>query len=58
MFSHHCHVWIGLLCAAGVLPAQTFVVDVNNGPGTHFTSVQAAITAVPDGADDRSSFYW
>ena len=30
--------------------AQTFVVDVANGPGTNFTSIATAISAVPDGA--------
>ncbi len=43
----------GLLLAAisaATTPAQVFVVDVNNGPGTNFTSIAAAVTAVPDGA--------
>lgn len=35
---------------AALLPAQTFVVDAANGPGTHFPSLAAAIPAVPDGA--------
>ncbi|MCA8951697.1 MAG: hypothetical protein KDE27_19470 [Planctomycetes bacterium] len=30
--------------------AQTFVVDVNNGPGTDYTTIAAAVAAVPDGA--------
>lgn len=30
--------------------AQVFVVDTNNGPGTHFTSIATAVAAVPDGA--------
>jgi len=35
-----------------VLPAtaQVFVVDVNNGPGTHFTDLAVAAARVPDGA--------
>lgn len=33
-----------------LLCGQTFVVDKNNGPGTHFTSITAAIAAVPSGA--------
>lgn len=37
-----------LLLAAA--PAQTFVVDANNGPGTNFTSIAAAVATVPDGA--------
>lgn len=32
------------------LGAQTFVVDAANGPGTHYTSIDAATVAVPDGA--------
>jgi hypothetical protein len=30
--------------------AQTFVVDAANGPGAHFTSLPAAVAAVPDGS--------
>jgi hypothetical protein len=30
--------------------AQTFVVDVNNGPGTDFTSLATAANTAPDGA--------
>lgn len=36
------------LCAA--LSGQTYIVDANNGPGTSFTSIAAAVAAVPDGA--------
>jgi hypothetical protein len=39
-----------VLLAAGLAPAQTFVVDVQNGPGTNFTSITAAIGAVPNGS--------
>jgi len=39
-----------LFTLATVMPAQTFVVDPANGPGTHFTNLQTALTAVPDGA--------
>lgn len=38
---------IALVAAA---PAQTFVVDASNGPGTDYTDLPAAIAAVPDGA--------
>lgn len=38
------------LLLAATLPAQQFVVDIANGPGTNFTSLTAAITAVPNGA--------
>ena len=30
------------------LPAQAFVVDAANGPGANYTSIAAAVTAVPD----------
>jgi hypothetical protein len=33
-----------------VLAAQSFVVDVNGGPGANFTSLTAAVAAVPDGS--------
>ncbi|MCR9247461.1 MAG: hypothetical protein NXI31_20715 [bacterium] len=36
-----------VLCTAS---AQTYVVDVTNGPGTNFTSIATAVAAVPDGA--------
>jgi hypothetical protein len=39
-------LWIGLALARG----QTFVVDVNNGPGAQFTEIQAAVAAVPSGS--------
>jgi hypothetical protein len=32
------------------LAAQVFVVDASNGPGANFTSIAAAVAAVPDGA--------
>lgn len=30
--------------------AQTVIVDANNGPGTHYTDLSVAVSAVPDGA--------
>jgi hypothetical protein len=39
-----------VLALAAAIPAQTFVVDAANGPGTHFTEIAAAVAAVPDGA--------
>lgn len=39
-----------LALAAPGAAAQTFVVDANNGPGTSFTTIVAAVAAVPDGA--------
>jgi hypothetical protein len=30
--------------------AQTFIVDINNGPGTNYTSLATAATNAPDGA--------
>ena len=41
-----CIVW-GLVAAA---PAQTYIVDGANGPGTNFPDIASAIQAVPDGA--------
>jgi hypothetical protein len=32
------------------LAAQVFVVDANNGPGANFTTITAAVAAVPSGA--------
>ena len=36
--------------AATLSFAQTFVVDVANGPGTNYVSIAAAVAAVPDGS--------
>lgn len=36
-----------MACSA---PAQVFVVDAHNGPGTAFVDLQAAVAAAPDGA--------
>src|SRR5262245_43767083 len=41
----------GLLLAA--LPAQTFIVDANNGPGTAFLDIATAVNSVPDGSTLR-----
>lgn len=38
------------LSLAIAVPAQTFVVDVDNGPGTDFTSIAAATAAAPSGS--------
>ncbi len=38
------------LTIASALSAQTFVVDINNGPGANYTSLSTATAAVPDGA--------
>lgn len=35
---------------AATATSQTFVVDAANGPGTDYTSITAALAAVPDGA--------
>lgn len=37
---------VGIVLCAPCLQANTWIVDVNNGPGTHFTSLNAAIAAV------------
>ena len=39
-----------LALSALSVQAQQFVVDVHNGPGTHFTSLGAAVASVPSGA--------
>lgn len=39
-----------LLLASQLLPAQQFVVDPANGPGTNFTNLATAIAAVPSGS--------
>ncbi len=42
--------------------SQTFVVDAGNGPGTNFTSIAAAVAAVPDGPvtapEERPAWEW
>ncbi|MCA8976080.1 MAG: hypothetical protein KDC98_15265 [Planctomycetes bacterium] len=43
------HSVLALLLPATLL-AQTFVVDINNGPGTSFTTIDAAVAAVPGGS--------
>ncbi|MCR9246843.1 MAG: hypothetical protein NXI31_17560 [bacterium] len=40
---------LGLLCF-GSLTAQTYIVDVNVGPGHHFQQIRGALSQVPDGA--------
>lgn len=39
-----------LWLSSAALTGQAFVVDANNGPGAHFTSIAAAVAAVPEGA--------
>ena len=41
------------LALATAAAAQTFIVDVNNGAGTHYQQITAAVAAVPDGATLR-----
>lgn len=41
---------VAFVTLVGVLPAQTFIVDANNGPGTHYRDLPEAIAKVPDGA--------
>ncbi len=43
-------ILILLLTTAATGNAQTYVVDANNGAGANFTSIDAAVAAVPDGA--------
>lgn len=49
---------VALICLP--LAAQTFIVDLGNGPGAHFTSIAAAVAAVPDGSVliVRSGYYF
>lgn len=42
--------FLTVLATLSPVTAQTFVVDINNGPGTNFVSLSAAIATVPDGA--------
>jgi hypothetical protein len=44
------HLLAAVCSFAPVGAAQTFVVDAANGVGTHFTTIAAAVAAVPDGA--------
>ncbi|MFY9341915.1 MAG: hypothetical protein WAT39_05475 [Planctomycetota bacterium] len=46
---HLPHALPALLLSA-VLPTQTFIVDASGGPGSSFTTIVAAVAAVPDGA--------
>ncbi len=39
-----------VLLLAAVVPAQTYVVDMLNGPGANFTTIHEALAAVPDGS--------
>lgn len=39
-----------LLAFGSALTAQTFIVDALNGPGTHYTTIAAAVAAVPNGS--------
>ena len=40
-----------LVCLlAAFSAAQTLIVDINNGPGTNYTSIEAAVAAAPSGA--------
>lgn len=41
---------LALTTLVALAPAQVFIVDASNGPGTDFTSIAAAVAAVPDGA--------
>jgi len=38
------------LCASLAAQGQIYVVDASSGPGTSYTSIQAAVLAVPDGS--------
>ena len=40
---------LGAIVTAGLSAQRTWVVDQNNGPGSHFATIQAAIDASSDG---------
>lgn len=48
--SRLCSQVLATIALAAGLSAQTFVVDAANGPGTDYTSISAAVAAVPDGS--------
>jgi hypothetical protein len=37
------------LCAPLLAHGRVWIVDQNNGPGTHFTDLQRAVSAAADG---------
>lgn len=43
-------ILLAVLGLSLLTPAQTYIVDANNGPGTRFLDLPPAILAVPDGA--------
>jgi len=51
---------LALLFAAPAAVAQTLIVDINNGPGTTYTSLVDAAASAPDGAvlEVRPGFYF
>ncbi|HLQ39125.1 MAG TPA: hypothetical protein VK348_15050, partial [Planctomycetota bacterium] len=46
----HVRALLGTVLLVAAAPAQTFIVDANNGPGTNFLDIASAVPAVPDGA--------
>lgn len=40
-----------VLAVPAFAQAPTFVVDAANGPGTHYTNLQTAVSSVPDGSN-------
>lgn len=43
-------LFVPALVVCSPIAAQVFVVDAASGPGTHFTAIDTAVAAVPDGA--------
>ena len=41
---------LALFLSPVALQAQSYIVDVNGGPGHHYTDLPEAVAAVPDGA--------
>ena len=44
------HPFLAALASIAAVTAQVFVIDAQNGPGTNFVDISAAIAAVPEGA--------
>lgn len=44
-------VLLAVLAVPALAQAPTFVVDAANGPGTHYTNLQTAVSSVPDGSN-------
>lgn len=50
MSKRNVHAFVVFTLLTTAASAQTFIVDANNGPGTHFTDLAKAVASVPDGS--------